>query len=81
MNPLKLYADLQLNPNSIATYRKLADFYKNQNMSNEQVAFEALIRKMLNDSPNHPERREDNSENAGVNPAHEAEGAGGRSGM
>lgn len=77
MNPLKLYADLQLNPNSIATYRKLADFYKTQNMLNEQAAFEALIRKMLNDSSNHPKRREDNPQNTGVDPTHEAEGAGG----
>jgi hypothetical protein len=45
---IKLYAELQANPRSVATYRKLAEHYKNIGMVNESEAFIELIRKKFN---------------------------------
>lgn len=56
MEPLKLYAELQLNPKSIATYRKLVEYYKSCKMENEAKAFEAIIKELSNDSPNNKEQ-------------------------
>lgn len=52
MNITNLFAELQVNPRSVATYRKLVDHYKNCNLLNEAEAFEELIkRKFHADSP------------------------------
>lgn len=44
-----LYADLQLNPRSIATYRDLSNEYRLAGMNNEADAFLELMRKKFNE--------------------------------
>jgi len=62
MNPLKLYAELQLNPLSKFAYRKLAEHYAQQGMANEADAFKELIKRKFDaDSPdaNEEQRTDD----------------------
>lgn len=61
MNPLKLYAELQLNPLSKSAYRKLAEHYAAHGMGNEADAFKELIKRKFDaDSPDaHEEQRPD----------------------
>lgn len=48
MNITNFYAELQLNPRSQATYRKLSDYYRSVGMLNEAEAYLELIRKKFN---------------------------------
>lgn len=52
MNPTELYAKLQINPNNLAVYRKLAEYYKSIGKLNETEAFLEIIRRRLDDG--HP---------------------------
>lgn len=52
MHVMNLYAELQINPRSIVSYRKISDYYAKINMTNEAEAFLELIRKKFNvDNP------------------------------
>lgn len=58
MTLLSLFAELQINPWSVAAYRQLAEHYKSCNMQNEAEAFQELIRRKLDvDSP-HPDQEQ-----------------------
>jgi hypothetical protein len=58
MNPLKLFAELQVNPFSVTVYRKLADHYRNAGMTNEAEAFEDLIRKKFDAHSPHVDKEQ-----------------------
>lgn len=62
---IKLYSELQVNPSSAATYRKLAKYYKSIGMINESEAFFDLIKKKFN--VNHPNPDEKQPEDDIVN--------------
>lgn len=52
MQILKLYAEIQANPNNKEAYRQLAQHYKEQGKINEAEAFLELIRRKFDaDSP------------------------------
>lgn len=48
MDITNLYAELQMNPLSLATYRKLSDYYKKIGKMNESEAFLEIIKKKSN---------------------------------
>lgn len=45
---INLYADLQANPRSKETYRKIKEYYESLGMKNESEAFEELIERKFN---------------------------------
>ena len=64
MNIVRLYADLQLNPNSHATYKEIAKYYKNIGENHISTSFEKLIEKKFNDCTHIDEKqRKNNSKN------------------
>lgn len=68
MNIVNLYAELQAHPRQVAIYRKITDYYKNCNMTNEAEAFEKLIhRKFDVDHTNlDQEQCQNNCEDSGI---------------
>ncbi len=66
MYPMKLFADLQVNPRNLTAYRKLAEHYRSLGMTNEAEAFSELIRKKFDADDPHSdeERRQDPAQNA-----------------
>lgn len=50
MKIINLYSELQLNPKSQATYRKLYEYYKSIGMLNEAEAYKDLISRKFNDN-------------------------------
>jgi hypothetical protein len=58
MDPMKLYAELQLRPRGLTTYRKLADYYREIGMANESEAFLELIRKKFDGHSSHPDEEQ-----------------------
>lgn len=47
---IKLYSDLQINPKSIETYRKIKEYYESIGMHNESEAFNKLIERKFHDN-------------------------------
>jgi len=56
MNIVKLYSELQTNPNNLKAYRLLAEHYKNCNMENEHQAFLELIDRKFNDNSSNTDK-------------------------
>lgn len=58
-NIIKLFADIQTNPNNINAYRQLINYYLECNMLNEAEAFILLLKERgyeFNNSPNNPQQ-------------------------
>jgi outer membrane protein assembly factor BamD (BamD/ComL family) len=70
MEAMKLYAELQVNPNSKTAYRKLAEHYRKMGLTNEADAFLELIRKKFDaDGPNtHPQQLENTAPDVRLHP-------------
>jgi len=49
MNILKLYAELQVNPQNKSVIRQISDFYEKKGMMNESMAFKELLEKKTHD--------------------------------
>ena len=70
MNIVSLYAELQTNSRSQSAYKKISEYYRNQNRINEAIAFEELIEAKFHDRTHtDKEQREDNSEDNGIDTA------------
>jgi hypothetical protein len=71
MNLVNLIAELQTHPRSTAIYRKILKSYQDRSMLREVEAFRALLKEKFNveDSPPNQEQRDDNTQDAGINPA------------
>ena len=64
MNIVRLYADLQLNPDSYATYKNISKYYKSIGKEEICLAFEHLIETKFNDRTHiNKKQSEDSSQN------------------
>lgn len=64
MKLTNLYSEIQVNPKSQATYRRLSEYYKNCNQQNIADAFCYLIEKkfnVFNSTDNNQKQRTDNT--------------------
>jgi hypothetical protein len=61
-----LFAELQLNPRSQATYRKISEYYLSIGMKNEAESFQVLMKRKFNDNNTHTdkEQRKDDNTNS-----------------
>ena len=47
MNIINLFAEIQANPQNTRAYRRLIDYYRQNNMLNEEQAFLTLLREQF----------------------------------
>jgi hypothetical protein len=60
MTVLRIYAEIQVNPDSVAAYRQLVDYYKG---SEYAAAFEYLIRMKFGNGHHNTDNNQEQSEN------------------